>query len=282
MALIPENRYPGKTTPATGDYPYGSAKNVAVPGDGTGTPWEKDIVNDTLGFLQALLVEAGIVPDGDVDTVTDSQYLSSLLALLGLRVLKSGDTMTGDLEIVKAIDELTGYKAVNSIGGLSLEVVSGSGAVRITQTDSAGVVEKGIMSALRNAETILNYNGVKKIETAAMGAAITGQAWVSDAAPTAPEHLARKDYVDGTTSKTTNGYMILPSGIIVQWGTSSITAPSNSVVLPIAFPNAFFGAVVTPTTDSTKTFGATKSGLTNLVIYLSSGTRDCYWIAVGH
>lgn len=85
MALIPENRYPGKTTPATGDYPYGSAKNVAVPGDGTGTPWEKDIVNDTLGFHQALLSESGVVPDGDVDTVNDSQYLQA-----AKKVLKSG------------------------------------------------------------------------------------------------------------------------------------------------------------------------------------------------
>lgn len=85
MALIPENRYPGKTTPATGDYPYGSAKNIAVPGDGTGTPWEKDIVNDTLGFHQALLTEAGVVPDGDVDTVNDSQYLQA-----AKKVLKSG------------------------------------------------------------------------------------------------------------------------------------------------------------------------------------------------
>ena len=83
MAIIPEDKYPGKVKPADPDYPYGSARNVSAPGDGTGTPWEKDLVNDTLGFHQALLTEAGITPTGDPDKVGGSQYLDAVKVSAG-------------------------------------------------------------------------------------------------------------------------------------------------------------------------------------------------------
>lgn len=80
MAINPESQYPGKINPSDADYPYGSARNITVPGDGTGTPWEAAIVNDNLGFQQALLEAAGIVPSGTPDKVGASQYLDSLFA----------------------------------------------------------------------------------------------------------------------------------------------------------------------------------------------------------
>lgn len=82
MAINPETQYPGKINPSTGDYPYGSARNVTVPGDGTGTPWEAAIVNDLLGFQQTLLSESAIVPSGTPDRVGASQYFQALTRLL--------------------------------------------------------------------------------------------------------------------------------------------------------------------------------------------------------
>lgn len=82
MAIIPEDQYPGKITPANPQYPYGQARNITNPSDGTGTPWEQNLVNDLFGFQQALLVAAGIEPSGVPDNAQVSQYLQALLAVV--------------------------------------------------------------------------------------------------------------------------------------------------------------------------------------------------------
>lgn len=82
MAINPETQYPGKINPSDADYPYGSARNISTPGDGTGTPWEAAIVNDIIGLLQAILTDASIVPSGSPDTVLVTQYLDGLKQLL--------------------------------------------------------------------------------------------------------------------------------------------------------------------------------------------------------
>lgn len=82
MAINPETQYPGKIAPSTPDYPYGAARNITVPGDGTGTPWEAALVNDLFGFQQALLSEVGDAPSGNPEKVGASQYLSAITTLL--------------------------------------------------------------------------------------------------------------------------------------------------------------------------------------------------------
>lgn len=85
MAIKPDTQYPGKVAPATAAFPYGSAQNITVPSDGTGTPWEAALVNDLFGMQQALLSDAGIVPSGTPDEVGASQYLEAIkLAALGM------------------------------------------------------------------------------------------------------------------------------------------------------------------------------------------------------
>jgi hypothetical protein len=77
MALIPGTRYPAQTDVAAG-YPQGKARNAGASQDGTGTPLEKDWVNDQFGFQQALLDAAGITPSGSPDAVGASQYLDAI------------------------------------------------------------------------------------------------------------------------------------------------------------------------------------------------------------
>jgi hypothetical protein len=84
MAINPELLYPGKIAPSDADYPFGSARNITVPGDGTGTPWEAGIVKDDMGLKQSLLTIAGIVPSENPDTVQVSQYMESLATFNGL------------------------------------------------------------------------------------------------------------------------------------------------------------------------------------------------------
>ena len=83
MAIAPKLVYPGQLdeTDPTG-YPHGKAQNETNPGDDDGTPLEQTLVNDILGFQQALLVEAGIAPSGTPDKADASQYLDALKILM--------------------------------------------------------------------------------------------------------------------------------------------------------------------------------------------------------
>jgi len=78
MAIAPKDRYPGQTIAGDTSYPYGKARDIGTSGDGSGTPWEKDLVNDFFGFFQAILVAAAIVPTGISDTALVSQYLDAI------------------------------------------------------------------------------------------------------------------------------------------------------------------------------------------------------------
>ncbi len=81
MALQLDIEFPGQSTPADANYPYGSARNVSAPGANDGTPLVARLVNDIYGFLQRLLDEAGITPSGNPDTVVDSDYYDALAAI---------------------------------------------------------------------------------------------------------------------------------------------------------------------------------------------------------
>ena len=80
MALAPSTRYPAQTDTDAG-YPQGKARNAGSYQDGTGTPLERDWVNDVWGLLQSLLDDAGLTPSGSPDQVGASQYLEAIEAL---------------------------------------------------------------------------------------------------------------------------------------------------------------------------------------------------------
>ncbi|MCP4444599.1 MAG: hypothetical protein GY811_04540 [Myxococcales bacterium] len=67
------------TTDPDDDHPYGSAKNETTPGALDGTPLEKAWFDDVLGMQQSLLKAAGIVPNGNPDTVQAAQYLQAII-----------------------------------------------------------------------------------------------------------------------------------------------------------------------------------------------------------
>jgi len=79
MALKPSDYFdPSRVNAPSTEYPQGSAK-PATPGSNDGTPIIRaSVFNDIWGFLQKLLDIAGITPDGDPDTVLDSQYYDAL------------------------------------------------------------------------------------------------------------------------------------------------------------------------------------------------------------
>jgi hypothetical protein len=83
MANNPNAKWPTKTTAPDANYPYGSAQNISVPGDGTGTPWVKDMTDDIFGMQQQLLDAASIVPTNTPDKVGASQYYEAMQKSFG-------------------------------------------------------------------------------------------------------------------------------------------------------------------------------------------------------
>ena len=82
MALDPKTRYPGQvSTVDPVGYPGGKAQDIAVLNDGTGTPFEKDLVNDIFGLQQALLDAVHAAPTNVPDKVGASQYVDAIIAL---------------------------------------------------------------------------------------------------------------------------------------------------------------------------------------------------------
>lgn len=146
MAINPETQYPGKIAPSTPEYPYGAARNITVPGDGTGTPWEAAIVNDTLGFHQALLSEAGVVPTGTPEKATESQYLEALTSLTLRRfgtvsgLATATDIKSGDIVLLHERDNsffVCGADTANGIDVLSTGVAGVTATLSLDQRVSA-------------------------------------------------------------------------------------------------------------------------------------------------
>lgn len=115
MAINPETQYPGKIEPASAEFPYGKARNITLPSDGKGTPWEAALVNDLFGFQQALLSDAGVVPSGTPDEVGASQYLQSLFKSSGL--VKNDYTLLRLVESNQLSDLTSCFITADGIGG---------------------------------------------------------------------------------------------------------------------------------------------------------------------
>lgn len=133
MAINPETAFPGKITASSAEYPFGKARNITLPGDGTGTPWDQLLLNDILGFQQAILSEANVVPTGSPDEVGASQYLNAV-ARIGMASFDTKALMAAkkpaDLEEGQLV-----FMISRSVAG-----DKAAGAFRVTKTNiSSGV-----------------------------------------------------------------------------------------------------------------------------------------------
>ncbi|MDR6408499.1 UNVERIFIED_ORG: hypothetical protein ABIC62_001889 [Burkholderia sp. 1595] len=88
------------------------------------------------------------------------------------------------------------------------------------------------------------------------------------------------------------GYQKLPSGLILQWGTSTIATQSmQTVTLPVAYPNAFIlaagntGTVITPNAASISLGfqgNGSKTSFNVIAGTASSGSTGISWISIGY
>lgn len=149
MAIRPIDSFPTKIDPVSAAYPDGEGRNVTVPGDATGTPWDEVVINDIWGLLQKLTSNAGITPSGVPDTAVTSQYFNALQAsagypgliieyafnvdpgFLGLRLLK----LIGGGILIANYPEL---EAAVYVGDAANAAVHAGGGMFYKSSDAAG------------------------------------------------------------------------------------------------------------------------------------------------
>lgn len=93
--IIPSSRYPAQVAVDLTNYPRGKARNVTVSGDLTGTPFEKDWINDVWGGQQALMAAAGLTPSGVPDNAVTSDQLNALRVLMQQKTIGSYTLTSG-------------------------------------------------------------------------------------------------------------------------------------------------------------------------------------------
>ena len=132
MAINPETEFVGKINPSDAEYPYGKARDITNPGDGTGTNWKANYINDDFGWKQALLQKAGLTPSGSPDTALESQYLQAMDINHGLSVadysaliaLDPADLVDG--QVVNITDAgIAGSGNIRKVAGHGFTSISG-------------------------------------------------------------------------------------------------------------------------------------------------------------
>jgi hypothetical protein len=164
MALKPSVRYPAQTD-TDAAYPQGKARNAGSFQDGTGTPLEKDWLNDDWGHKQALLDAAGITPTGDPDEVGASQYLDAQRALFfnvdgGTYALANDLTLDGPGTVT-----LDGPDTV--IADVASIVVPSGGHIDVMSGPGISVKSTGRIELLSGADLDCNSGSSISVETGA-------------------------------------------------------------------------------------------------------------------
>lgn len=181
--------------------------------------------------------------------------------------------------------------SVNPLSGGVVTVASGGVNVQTATTSLLGVVQIKTPSAL-------TIDGSGIVDIAAASISNTGSvqlAQVSDVtAGTSTTLAVTPASLSGLVPSSigSNGYIKLPGGLIIQWGTQTgITETGTTISYPIPFPSAAY-SVTTQKVNSTMAGGAVRdSTLTSVgtttfhyVPFISGASgqsTDVYWIALG-
>jgi hypothetical protein len=100
--------------------------------------------------------------------------------------------------------------------------------------------------------------------------------------------IATTAFAYGTLSAAANGYIKLPNGLIMQWGTSGSlgTNAGATITLPIAYTTVQYNCVATASFASgilDKSAGVTSLTTTNFFLWNNgSGPNVIYWQSIGY
>lgn len=102
-------------------------------------------------------------------------------------------------------------------------------------------------------------------------------------------HAPASDTVDSIVTTTgitkdSNGYVKLGNGIIIQWGSETVSSTNYSVTLPTAFSSTNYKVVVSKfeSADASTGFGTQTYTTTKFNIKASTTGKKVTWIAIGY
>ena len=160
MALDQNAQYPVGTIGPDANYPEGEAVNSSAPGALDGYPWEKEGINDLLGFQQALLRAGGVAASGNADTAVVSQYLQMLIELAQGRATNYDDSGVAGAYVLDVQanqqapanlfdGQIFEFIASNTNAGASTVNPVGKGIKNIVGTSTGGEIIAGKRITLR-------------------------------------------------------------------------------------------------------------------------------------
>jgi len=126
-------------------------------------------------------------------------------------------------------------------------------------------------------------------------AALSAQFATTQPIATSNTTIASTEFVVRGYSHSSNGYEKLPSGLIMQWGTTTdyTTESGKTITLPIAFPNGILNATATllapsiPTANYDQFAQVYTLTATTIGIFINNGSASVYpvkaaWFAIGY
>lgn len=147
MALKLNEKYPGRFSNPSADYPQGAFKNRTTPTSEDGSYFEQDWANDHLAFLSSLLSGAGLAANGAVDKVGASQYYDALRTIIQSISSSSspvvGSVRNGRMSIASASATAT-YTAdeivvETALGGSAFKLAGFNKAINLATVGAGGM-----------------------------------------------------------------------------------------------------------------------------------------------
>ena len=193
------------------------------------------------------------------------------------------------------------FNRADAVDGSTMTLIGGAMAVADSGIATAKIADSAVTKA--KIENVANMKALGNTSGSAASpqevAILDENDMDSDSDTSLATQQSIKAYVDGTVSTSENGYMKLPNGVIMQWGTLTPSARLTDVTLPIAFPNACLnvqssiGADFTDTNyeDNSLIWGGfpTSGDLSKITIMSNlamsnTGTtyRKMFWQAIGN
>lgn len=163
--------------------------------------------------------------DADLLDGQHGSYYASAASLNG-KVSKTGDTMTGDL----IINSGNGYISLGTNGDITARRSNGSGVIFLGSSGSKYLFHDNSNYIMPGSNLYVNGGLAWHSNNDGSGSGLDADLL---------DGLHASDFITsssfGSNSLATNGYQILPNGLILQWGTAS---GASYKAYPIAFPNA--------------------------------------------
>jgi hypothetical protein len=245
-------------------------------------------INNAIRQLMSDLKEQQTGASGDSFTVGGN------LAVTGTSTFTGATTFSGAVVFSSTISGLNGKTIDNAtltnVASLSLEgttandfettIASDPTADRtITLPDATDtLVGKATTDTLTNKTVALGSNTV------------SGTKAQFNTAVTDTDFVFNNDFSGSNQSLSSNGYQKLPSGLIMQWGTSSSVGQDSTttVTYPTAFPTAVGSVQITGTPAGMILGGQGVHTVSNVstssfvIQNGTDGTMPFYWFAIGY